>query len=188
MWDQTIKVCSAASGYPEICYDSFIPDKEDSVIIVQKMVPSMVPYPTPTLIPNLTGNITSSNLTEPFVLPNWTIVDKDSFRDQITNNSIIGDYAWGITSYMDALGETINQTVMDTIEFIDVPFDFLIDIQLAAHNLYLAILLPLIPFTYLPLLITGKFVAILPWEIAGLISLGLLVDLFFLILRGSGGS
>jgi hypothetical protein len=188
MWDQTIKVCSAASGYPEICYDSFIPDKEDSVIIVQKMVPSMVPYPTPTLIPNLTGNITSSNLTEPFVLPNFTLVNKTEFRDQITNNSIIGDYTLGITGFMDELGEAINQTVQDTIEFIDAPLDFLIDIQMSAHNLYLSLFIPLIPFAYLPLLVTGMIVAVIPWQIQSLISLGLLIDLFYLMLRGSGGS
>jgi hypothetical protein len=115
-------------------------------------------------------------------------VNKTEFRDQITNNSIIGDYTLGITGFMDELGEAINQTVQDTIEFIDAPLDFLIDIQMSAHNLYLSLFIPLIPFAYLPLLVTGMIVAVIPWQIQSLISLGLLIDLFYLMLRGSGGS
>jgi len=185
---QNIRVCSAATGYPEICNNNFIPETEDSVIIWQKLVPSQMSFPTPTILPNVSVNITSTNLTEPFKLPNFTLVNKTEFRDQITNNSIIGNYTYAITGFMDELGEAINQTVQDSIEFIDVPMDFLIDIQMSAHNLYLSLFLPLIPFSYLPLLVTSMVVAVIPWQIQSLISLGLLIDLFYLMVRGSGGS
>lgn len=188
MREQTIKVCSDATGYPQICTNNFIPANATSVIIWQKLVPSTSPFPTPTLIGNVSTNITSQNLTEPLVLPKFTLINKSLFRDQITNNSIIGNYTYGITSFMDELGDAVNQTVQDSIEFIDVPFDFLIDIQAAAHNLYLALFIPLIPFTYLPLLVTTKVVAVIPWQIQSLISMGLLVDLFYLMIRGSGGT
>lgn len=192
-WDstwsgQTLKVCSAALGFSEMCTNNFIPVGVTSTIIWQKLVPTGGLFPTPTPIGNVSTNITSKNLTEPLVLPNFMLINKSEFRDQITNNSIIGNYTYGITSFMDELGDAVNQTVQDSIEFIDVPFDFLIDIQAAAHNLYLALFIPLIPFTYLPLLVTTKVVAVIPWQIQSLISMGLLVDLFYLMIRGSGGS
>jgi hypothetical protein len=181
--EQNIKVCSAAPSYSQMCNNIYIPDVA-STIVWQKLLPGASPFPTPSLVPNVTTNVTSRNLTEPMTLPNFTFVDKDDFRDKITNNSVIGSYSVGITTFMDDLGEALNGTVQQTIEFVDVPFDFLIDIQLRAHNLYLAVFLPLIPFTYLPLRVTGAVVGVIPWQIQSLISLGLIIDLFYLLIRG----
>jgi len=142
---------------------------------------------TPTIIGNFTTNITSKNITDLWTNISLDIIDKEHFKGVIGNQSILSNYTAGYVEFIDDFTESINTTYIQVESRIN-PFDFLITLIMAGHNLFVILFLPLLGYVSFPLAITAATVAIIPESIQILISLGLLVDLIFLVINGGGGS
>jgi len=138
---------------------------------------------TPTLVGNLTTNITATNISGQFAPLNLTLIDKPFFKNQLDNMTYFGNYSSAWTGFIDNMTESVNVTFNEVEARIN-PFNFLTDIIMNSHNLFVVIFIPLLGYVSFPLAITSAVINIIPQPIQLLISLGLLVDLFFLVLRG----
>jgi len=138
---------------------------------------------TPTIVGNLTTNITATNLSGQFAPLNLTLIDKPFFKSQLDNMTYFGNYSSAWTGFIDNMTESVNVTFNEVEARIN-PFNFLTDIIMNSHNLFVVIFIPLLGYVSFPLVITSAVINIIPEPIQLLISLGLLVDLFFLVLRG----
>lgn len=138
---------------------------------------------TPTLVGNLTTNITSQNISGQFAPLNLTLIDKPFFKNQLDNMTYFGNYSSAWTGFIDNMTESVNVTFNEVEARIN-PFNFLTDLIMNSHNLFVIIFIPLLGYVSFPLVITSAVINIIPESIQLLISLGLLVDLFFLVLRG----
>jgi len=138
---------------------------------------------TPTIVGNLTTNITATNISGQFAPLNLTLIDKPFFKNQLDNMTFFGNYSSAWTGFIDNMTESVNVTFNEVENRIN-PFNFLTDLIMNSHNLFVVIFIPLLGYVSFPLTITSAVINIIPQPIQLLISLGLLVDLFFLVLRG----
>jgi len=138
---------------------------------------------TPTIVGNLTTNITATNISGQFAPLNLTLIDKSFFKNQLDNMTFFGNYSSAWTGFIDNMTESVNVTFNEVENRIN-PFNFLTDLIMNSHNLFVVIFIPLLGYVSFPLVITSAVINIIPEPIQLLISLGLLVDLFFLVLRG----
>lgn len=137
---------------------------------------------TPTIVGNFSINLTK-NITGTFDDLNLTVIDKNFFSDQIHNMTYFGNYSHAWTEFCDNMTSVVNVTFNEVEDRIN-PFLYLTDLLLVGHNQYVVLLIPLLGFVSFPLLITASVINIIPVSIQMLISLGLLIDFIFLVLRG----
>lgn len=128
-----------------------------------------------------------TNIT-PLVIPtmgfqNITLINKTYYREEI-NGTLIGNITAPVLDFVDDIGDSITGFMQQVMGYMTFPLTLLLDALLTVHTIFVEVITPIIEYASIPIQITNRVIGVMPWQLVGLITLGLSLDLMYLILRG----
>jgi PKD repeat protein len=134
-----------------------------------------------------TATFNQSNIT-PITIPtmgfqNITFINNTYYREQI-NNTLIGNITAPVLDFVDSIGTSITSFMAAVIGYMTYPITLLLGALTSVHTIFIEAISPLIEYVTIPIQITNRVIGVMPWQLVGLITLGLSLDLMYLILRG----
>jgi len=163
-WDMMLKASNSA-GYDWEIKEEYISTME-------------FPCWTPTAVPSMTSAIWTNITT-----PNMTAI-----RGDITALLIIGNMTAPFLDQIDDWTDLLSRTLTTLSALLLFPIVAINNELQDVTSIFMNIFDTLLGYTTLPLAITSKVINTFPWQITAIITIGLVFDVMFLILKGQGGN